>query len=64
MKQQEALNIPLSDYPIFSGTDVESNRQAISRIFCRIFHDPRNNPESFQFSIHSVQLPLCFSPIE
>jgi AraC-like DNA-binding protein len=57
MKQQEAQKIPLSDFPIFSGTDVESSRQALSRIFNPVFLEPGKDLKSFQFSVHGVQLP-------
>ncbi len=57
MKQQEAQNISLSDYPIFSGTDVELSRRALSRIFNPVFLEPGKGAGSFQFSVRGVQLP-------
>jgi AraC-like DNA-binding protein len=55
--EQQTQKIPLSDYPLFSGSDVELSREALSRIFNPVFLEPGKNKESFQFSARGVHLP-------
>lgn len=57
MKPQDTQNLPLSGYPLFSGSDVELSREALSRIFNPVFLEPGKSENSFQFSAQGVKLP-------
>ena len=57
MKLQDTQNLPLSGYPLFSGTDIELSRRALSRIFNPVFLEPGKSENSFQFSAQGVKLP-------
>ncbi|NOQ46772.1 MAG: hypothetical protein GQ559_08900, partial [Desulfobulbaceae bacterium] len=57
MKLQDTQNLPLSAYPLFSGTDIELSRRALSRIFNPVFLEPAKKEKSFQFSVNGVKLP-------
>jgi len=56
MKQQ-TQDIPLANYPLFSGSDVELSRKTLSRIFNSVYLEPGKDKKSFQFSARGVQLP-------